>query len=143
MLKKIYSKIEKETLLHMVFSPSDVLEEAQRQDIVPDKNFIQCSFLKLQKGKTFRPHKHIYKSRAYEKQVAQESWIVVSGKVRCIFYDLDDSIVDICVLEQGDASFTLHGGHNYEILEENTLIYEYKTGPYEGQEYDKIFLEKA
>jgi hypothetical protein len=25
-------------------------------------------------------------------------------------------------------------------LEDNTLVYEYKTGPYEGQEFDKIFI---
>ena len=44
------------------------------------------------------------------------------------------------ILNVGDASFTLEGGHNYEILEDNTLVYEYKTGPYEGQEFDKIFI---
>ena len=45
------------------------------------------------------------------------------------------------ILEQGDASFTLEGGHNYQILEDNTLVYEYKTGPYEGQKLDKVFLK--
>jgi len=44
------------------------------------------------------------------------------------------------ILYVGDASFTLEGGHNYEILEDNTLVYEYKTGPYEGQEFDKTFI---
>jgi hypothetical protein len=44
------------------------------------------------------------------------------------------------ILHVGDASFTLEGGHNYEILEDNTLVYEYKTGPYEGQEMDKKFI---
>lgn len=37
--------------------------------------------------------------------------------------------------------FTLEGGHNYLINEENTLVYEYKTGPYEGQKMDKTFIE--
>lgn len=138
MINKIYSKVEKDLLLHIVFSPKQ--QEKQREDLVPENNFIQCSFLQMEKGKTFRPHKHIYKTRTYEKQIAQESWMVVSGKVKCIFYDIDDSIVETAILEPGDASFTLLGGHNYEILEDNTLIYEYKTGPYEGQELDKQFI---
>lgn len=139
MINKIYSKVEKDLLLHIVFSPKQ--QELQREDIVPDDNFIQCSFLQMEKGKTFRPHKHIYKARTYEKQIAQESWMVVGGKVKCIFYDIDDTIVETVVLEPGDASFTLLGGHNYEILEDNTIVYEYKTGPYEGQQFDKEFID--
>ena len=27
-----------------------------------------------------------------------------------------------------------------KILEEDTIVYEYKTGPYEGQELDKVFI---
>ena len=40
-----------------------------------------------------------------------------------------------------DASFTLYGGHNYLFLEDNTIVYEYKTGPYKGQSMDKVFLD--
>ena len=54
--------------------------------------------------------------------------------------DIDDKIIATPILEAGDASFTLEGGHTYEILEDNTIVYEYKTGPYEGQEFDKEFI---
>jgi hypothetical protein len=94
----------------------------------------------MEKGKTFRPHKHIVKERHYFKQIAQESWVVIKGSVKCIFYDIDDSIIAEEILNQGDASFTLYGGHNYEILEDDTIVYEYKTGPYEGQKLDKTFI---
>ena len=40
----------------------------------------------------------------------------------------------------GDASFTLYGGHTYKILEQDTIVYEYKTGPYLGQTFDKEFI---
>tara|TARA_R110000822_G_scaffold309251_2_gene438423 strand:+ start:24 stop:305 length:282 start_codon:yes stop_codon:yes gene_type:complete len=93
----------------------------------------------MKKGKTFKPHRHIYKKRTRD-IIAQESWIVVQGSVKCIFYDLDDTILVEPILYPGDASFTLEGGHNYEILEDDTLVYEYKTGPYEGQALDKTFL---
>ena len=39
-----------------------------------------------------------------------------------------------------EATFTFEGGHNYEIQENDTRILEYKTGPYLGQEHDKVFI---
>lgn len=138
-MEKFYSKIEKKKLLHLV---NRLQEIEERIDIVPDENFIQCAALKMQNGKTFRPHKHIKKSRSYSEQIAQESWVVIKGRVKCYFYDLDDKLLATTILEKGDASFTLEGGHTYEILEDGTIVYEYKTGPYEGQNFDKRFLDE-
>jgi cupin fold WbuC family metalloprotein len=136
-MQKIYSKIEPNKLLHIIVRKEDIINT--RDDIVSEENFIQCSMLNLNKGKTFRPHKHIWKERT-RNIIAQESWVVIQGSVKCIFYDLDDTIIDEPILKSGDCSFTLEGGHNYFILEDNTLVYEYKTGPYEGLELDKTFL---
>tara|TARA_Y100000114_G_C11743692_1_gene320430 strand:- start:694 stop:1104 length:411 start_codon:yes stop_codon:yes gene_type:complete len=135
-MEKIYSKIDGR-LLHIVYRLKDF---NGRQEIIPENNFIQCAALKMEKNKTFPPHKHIIKDRHYPEQIAQESWVVIKGSVKCILYDLDDSIISTPILKEGDASFTLYGGHTYEILEENTLVYEYKTGPYEGQKLDKTFI---
>ena len=136
-MEKIYSKVDPNKLLHMVVRKDDI--KPGREDLVPEKNFIQCSTLNLDEGKTFKPHKHIWKPRK-RMVIAQESWIVVQGSVKCIFYDTDDQIIATPTLYPGDASFTLEGGHNYEILEDNTVVYEYKTGPYEGQMLDKVFV---
>lgn len=142
-MEKIYSKVEEGKLLHIVRRLSDIeSQESFREDIVSPDNFIQCSTLKMNMGHTFRPHKHITKQRTYEKQIAQESWIVVRGSVKCIFYDLDDKIIAEPILHAGDASFTLEGGHNYVILEKGTIVYEYKTGKYEGQALDKTFIDE-
>lgn len=89
----------------------------------------------MEKCCTFPPHRHIIKERHYQEQIVQESWVVIRGSVKCIFYDIDDKIIATPVLNERDASFTLYGGHIYEILEENTIVYEYKTGPYEGQKF--------
>lgn len=137
----IHSKVEEGRILHIIKRLAEIeQQDVDRVDIVAPENFIQCSALKLNNGKTFKPHKHITKERTYEKQIAQESWMVVRGSVKCIFYDLDDTIIAEPILYAGDASFTLGGGHNYLILEDNTIVYEYKTGPYEGQTLDKTFL---
>ena len=135
-MTKYYSKIDNR-LLHIINRLEDI---TGRNDIIPSNNFIQCATLKMEKGKTFDPHKHITKNRHYPEQIAQESWVVIKGSVKCILYDLDNTIIAEPILKQGDASFTLYGGHTYKILEEDTIVYEYKTGPYEGQQLDKEFI---
>ena len=135
-MEKIYSKVDGR-LLHIV---NRIYEFHGRNDLIPDDNFLQCSTLRMDKGKTFPPHKHITKDRHYPEQIAQESWVIVRGSVKCKFYDIDDKIIAEPILKAGDASFTLYGGHTYEILENDTLVYEYKTGPYEGQKLDKQFI---
>ena len=138
-MDKYYSKVAEGKLLHVINRVGDI---TGRDDIIPSENFIQCATLKMEKGKTFRPHKHIKKQRTYKEKIAQESWVVIRGSVKCYFYDIDDTLIATPVLTPGDASFTLEGGHTYEILEEDTIVYEYKTGPYEGQEFDKEFLNE-
>lgn len=137
MIEKIYSKVDPDKVLHIVHRFN---ENSGRQDIVDANNFIQCSYLKMSEHTTFRPHRHIFKQRSYDNQIAQESWVVLRGSVKCIFYDLDNTIISTPILTFGDASFTLEGGHTYEILENDTIVYEYKTGPYEGQALDKEFV---
>ena len=136
-MEKIYSKIKPNKLLHIINRLSEI---EGRNDIVPKENFIQCATLRMPKNKTFPPHKHITKDRHYPSQIAQESWVIIKGRVKCKFYDIDDTLISEPILGPGDASFTLYGGHTYEILEDDTLVYEYKTGPYEGQQLDKVFL---
>ena len=136
-MEKIYSKIDGR-LLHVINRLEDI---TGRNDIIPENNFIQCATLKMEKGKRFDPHKHIVKNRHYTEQIAQESWVIIRGSVKCTLYDIDDKIIAEPILKVGDASFTLYGGHTYTILEDNTIVYEYKTGPYEGQELDKKFIE--
>jgi len=132
-LIKIYSKIDKGRLLHAIVRAS---EPSDRLDISPENEFLQVAKLTMNKGKTFAPHKHIYKN-GEKTVIAQESWVVIRGEVKVFLYDLDNKIVHTDVLYAGDASITFYGGHNYEILKNNTLVYEYKTGPYKGQKMDK------
>ena len=72
--------------------------------------------------------------------IAQESWVIIKGSVEASFFDTDGTLLEKQVLRQGDCSMTFEGGHTYLILEDDTVVYEYKTGPYQGQEKDKVFL---
>jgi hypothetical protein len=134
-MEKIYSKVQTGVLLHLINRLNEI---EGRTDVAPVEEFLQLATLKMKKNQTFKPHKHIYLVK--ETNIAQESWVVIKGSVKCIFYDLDDSIIAEPILYPGDCSMTFRGGHNYLILEDDTIVYEYKTGPYLGQQLDKEFL---
>ena len=137
-MEKIYSKVSGE-LLHIIHRIDDITEP--RVDVIPEDNFLQLAVLKMENGKTFRPHRHIYKPVNYDKAIAQESWLIVRGSVKVLLYDIEgEEPIAEPILKAGDASITLKGGHTFEILEDDTIAYEYKTGPYEGQSLDKEFI---
>lgn len=134
-MEKIYSKIEPEKLLHIIHRLDDI--KAVRTDLSDPKESLQIATLNLNKGKTFYPHKHVYK-KGPENIIAQESWIVLRGRIKCILYDIDDTIIAEPILETGDSSITFYGGHNYECLEDDSRVVECKSGPYSGVELDKV-----
>lgn len=134
---KINSRVKPDTLCHMV----NRMEEIQgRTDVAPTSEFLQLATLRMEQGKTFRPHQHIWKPHETPETIAQESWVVIKGRVRCHFYDIDGTLLEEHEIGPGDCSMTFQGGHTYTILEDDTVVYEYKTGPYTGQANDKVFL---
>ena len=136
---KIYSKMVPNMLCHMVLRKKEIVEE--RTDIISAENFLQLSTLNMPKGKTFRPHKHIWKP-GEEEVIAQESWVVIEGMVKVSFFDTDGKLLEDIILHPGDSSITLQGGHTYLSMRDNTKVYEFKTGPYKGQKLDKVFLDE-
>ena len=145
-MKKIFSKVEPGTLLHIVNRLDDpemhtLQSETKggRIDIAPKGEFLQVAALQMNAGKTFKAHKHITHEKTTN--IAQESWVVLSGSVIATLYDLDDSIISKETLNAGALSMTFRGGHNYLASSPNTFVYEFKTGPYLGQALDKTFIE--
>jgi len=135
-MTKIYSSVEPRVLLHIIHRKNQ--SKLKRENIIPESEYLQLAYINLHKDQTFLAHKHIKQIR--ETDIAQESWVVIDGQVKAILYDLDDTIIGEYILNPGDVSITLHGGHNYLCLTDDTLVYEYKTGPYFGIEKDKEFI---
>jgi len=137
-MKYIYSDIENDKLLHILYRFDDIASERNR--ITPSSEFLCLSALSYPKGHTFKAHQHIYHESLNETTIAQECWVVISGSVKGFYYDLDGKLLSTDIINERDLSVTLYGGHTFEILEDNTVVYEFKTGPYLGQQKDKVFI---
>ena len=112
-----------------------------RVDLGKEDLFLQAASMRVQTPRFFAPHSHLPRSRTFSQFRAMESWVVVRGSVTVSYYDLDDSFLVSHTLSQGDLTVTYFGGHGFEVTSHDSLFYEFKTGPYEGQELDKRFLE--
>jgi len=132
----IYSHIEPTRLLHIINRKRDIQDG--RVDLVDTDQFIQCASIKQPNGKTFQPHRHIMQIRN-EVYIPQESWVVISGLIQVTLYDLDNTVLHTDILEPGDVSITLEGGHNYLFMQDS-VVYEFKTGPYLGVAHDKTMI---
>lgn len=132
---EITSRID-DSLLHVVHRYQDIT--AQRRNLSPVNEGLQVATMQLHDGQTFRPHRHLPQSRPDIE--TQEAWVVLSGRVRVTFFDLDDTVLTSTVLQRGDLSITFRGGHAYEALEDSTEVIECKSGPYRGVVHDKVFI---
>ena len=68
-MEKIYSKINKDKLLHAIHRFDDF---DGRQNISPDEQFLQLATIQNEKGVKYKPHMHIWKD-GEDKIIAQES----------------------------------------------------------------------
>ena len=136
-MKKVYSKVDPSKLLYCIVKLEDIGD--YRLDISPDEEFLQMSARSLKKGTLVPAHKHLPIQR--ETNITQEAWIVYKGAIQGSFYDLDNQLIEDIVLVDGDAAILFRGGHKLFVIEENTIFYELKTGPYYGKVADKEPIE--
>lgn len=137
-MKQIISKVDPTQILHIIHKKKDFKEK--RSDLINDNNFLQCSAIVGGADTVFEAHKHLWKENNFDKRIAQEAWVIIKGSVEVSYYDIDESFITSEIIAEGEVTITLGGGHSYKIVEDDTLIYEFKTGPYEGAEKDKVYI---
>jgi hypothetical protein len=133
---KIYSVSEPSKLLHIVFRGA---EGVGREQLIDPNEYLQIASLNLKKGEEFLAHKHLWKILPSNNNIAQESWVVLKGKIEVTFYDTSGELLQSEILTSGDISITLYGGHSYKILEDSR-VFEFKSGPYLGKHLDMELL---
>lgn len=131
-------------LLHeILFSGEHVAEvnELCRVDFSAPQEFLQGAIIDIPSNHTFRAHVHLERERTFTNLRAQESWVVISGQVEVDYFTDAGKFLQACTLSAGDISISFRGGHGYRTHSANARVYEFKSGPYEGQEVDKSFID--
>lgn len=104
-----------------------------------DKDFVQVSTWNYDKGKHLKAHKHKIAERISNK--TQEVIFIKSGSLNATFYSEDNNLICNKIIKTGDFVIIFTGGHSYDILEDNTQVFEVKNGPYPGLDIDKELIE--
>lgn len=132
---KTYSN--KGELLNIICSPQD-LGMSGRIDITLPEESLQFGMMQAQEDKSFKPHRHLDKYVEGPVHIV-EAFVIIKGHGLIHIYDTDDTLLSTHVLKEGDVSLLLKGGHALEVRE-GCIFYEFKTGPYEGTQKDKVFI---
>lgn len=89
----------------------------------------------LEVGTVLPIHRHQYTS---------ETYILVRGKIRVMFYNEIGEETESCVLDplQGNYGIHISDGqwHTLEVLEDDSVIFEVKDGPYAPLEPEDIMF---
>jgi len=107
--------------------------------ITSDNDFQQAGTWFYDKGKKIEPHAHLQCERTVAK--TQELIYVRRGRVKIDFYGQQQQFLRSLELASNDLTVFLNGGHGFEILEDNTMIFESKNGPYLGKDRDKKIIQ--
>lgn len=100
-----------------------------------DEEYVQVGTWGYDSGKELLAHSHNEVSR--EVLWTQEVLYIRKGKILAEIYNINDKkIAEFCASE-GDLVILLHGGHGYQILEDDTQVLEVKNGPYVGANQDR------
>jgi len=138
MMIHIHSAVDPTLLLLVINRREDI--SINRTDLSPGDQYLQCATKQLSKGTTFAPHRHNELIRTTD--ITQEAWVFLTGRVLARFWDVDDTLIYETELGEGDAAIVFRGGHSFVVLEEDTVLYEFKTGPYFGVEKDKTYIQE-
>ncbi len=132
-----YSKINDKKIIFSLFKFSNF--KKNRIDFTPDTEYLQGSCTLLNKNKKIQSHKH--KSNQRIINITQEAWLIFRGSVKAKFFDIDDSYFKEIVLTVGDCVVLFNGGHSFNTLEADTILFEFKNGPYYGAKKDRIEID--
>jgi hypothetical protein len=130
-MEKIYSKIRKKKLLHIV--SKKYLKEKKRIDLIDATFPLQVARINLQKN-TINPHSNKFKINKKKNVAQNECWIVLKGFLYVSLFDIDKSKIKNLILKKGSILITVGGGHSINKSSKNTEIVEIKLGPYSGKD---------
>lgn len=137
-MERFFSKNEPDLLSHIIFRDN---EFNGRLNLVDPKEYLQVAALVLKDEEEFKAHVHIWKDLELSTSIAQEAWVVIEGKVHVQLLDPDANLIGDTILDLGDCCITLNGGHKYKSIG-RSRVFEFKSGPYLGEKFDKFYVSE-
>ena len=133
---RIFSVNNPSVLLAILFSPLNI---DTRVELTEPTGILQAATIAIGEGVKVSPHKHNPVERLT--MGTSESWVVMNGSIKLDLFDLDSSFIQSWILNRGAIAVTEKGGHGLTSLQSNTLVYEFKNGPYWGPDVDKLQIK--
>ncbi len=128
----IYSKVEPGKVLASVCRNS----QGDRVNLTPEDEILQAAYVNLKKNVKIKPHWHQKTKRTTIG--TSEAWVVIKGKAKVSFYDLDNRLISSTKITKGQIVILFEGGHALESKSRFFSIIEIKNGPYLGKKLDSI-----
>lgn len=107
--------------------------------LTPDNTYIQAGTWNYNKDKVLKAHRHKQNPRTINQ--TQETFVLMSGRLRVELYDANNQIFHQEELSAGDLGIIFNVGHGYFILEDNTKVVEVKPGPFTSVNQDKEMIQ--
>lgn len=130
--------IQDNKYIYANYIPSDEVFKEGLTFFSDTSEFIQVGSWNYNNGKQLKAHKHNSFDRLTN--ITQEAIFVYKGLLNASIYDSENNFMEKIQLSSGDLLVVLMGGHGYEILQDNTLVLEFKNGPYFGPDKDRVRL---
>lgn len=119
-LAQVVSISECQETFHFLTQPEDAL---------------QIGLFRYGAGQRIQNHVHHVFPRTAEKTC--EMLLVLRGRIRADIFTGRKELVESVEVGENELILLLDGGHGFEVLEPDTVIFEAKNGPYFGVERDK------
>lgn len=121
----------------LIASIGNISEIQQGKSFSPNPaDPLQYGLFRFNEGDTQQRHIHKVRQRMNLHKTLEFIYIV-SGVVEAEFYSLDKVLVERIILQENDFAMLYDGGHGFKTLENNTIYFEVKSGPYVNIEVDK------
>jgi len=109
-----------------------------RTNLTEPDQIIQASLIKLDRFQSVLSHEHLPIER-YTIGTG-EGWLILNGSFEAEIFDLDRTSLGKFLLKKFDIILMFNGGHSLQAVKKNSVMFEFKNGPFKGSDSDKIYF---
>ena len=113
-------------------------ESNDRTNLIEPDQIIQASLIRMNRFQSVSRHEHLPIER-YTTGTG-EGWLVLNGSFEAEIFDIDQTSLGKYLLKKFDMILMFNGGHSLHATKKNSVIFEFKNGPFKGSDSDKIYF---